>query len=374
MGICKIGSYGRALCVLFALLLTTGLSAQDRLSSPPELTTRAEEGLLLDIARAGDSLIAVGDHGVVLVSVDNGNSWQQIETPTSVLLTAVTFIDKKNGWMVGHDGLLARSLDGGQSWQTQLDGEKINRLRLGRLGARYAGLEQQASQQPDNDALAEQLDEMSYQLDDAQIALEEGPTTPLLDVWFEDSRTGFVLGGYGLFLKTTDGGENWQYWGDRLPNPDGFHLNSLIQDHQKRLYIAGEAGLLLRSDDGGDSWIALDSPYEGSFFSITEYRQQLYLMGLRGHLYRSTDAGEQWQELDTGSVTTLNGAAVIDDQLLLVGHGGVLLQASDNEPLQLRQLGVRRSWSSAVATADSWLLVGEGGVLRMPLQRGESNE
>lgn len=360
--------------LIFSLLtLTThAVSAQDRLSIEPVLSSRAQQSLLLDITRSDSRLVAVGDQGTVLLSDDEGGSWQQVTVPVSVMLTGVTFSTPQNGWIVGHDGLLARSQDAGQSWQQVMDGTRINTLRLASAQQNYARFEQRVAAQPDNEALIEQLDELSYSLEDAEIAVEEGPTTPLLDIWFRDSSLGFALGGYGLLLKTSDGGDSWKYWGDRLPNPDGFHLNSMTADHLGRIYIAGEAGLLLRSDDGGDSWVALDVPYDGSFFALTEYRNRLYLTGLRGNLFVSSD-GESWRSQDTGYSTTFNGAVSSADELLLIGHGGRLLSSAKGDLFEVLESGGRRSFSAGIDVADGWLLVGEGGVQKLVVKQGDDN-
>ncbi|WP_432470929.1 WD40/YVTN/BNR-like repeat-containing protein [Amphritea sp. HPY] len=359
--------------IISLLTLTAhAVSAEDRLSIEPVLSSRAQQSLLLDITRSDSRLVAVGDQGTVLLSDDEGGSWKQVTVPVSVMLTGVTFSTPQNSWIVGHDGLLARSQDAGQSWQRVMDGTRINQLRLASSQQNYARLEQRVAAQPDNDALLEQLDELSYSLEDAEIAVEEGPTTPLLDIWFRDSQLGFALGGYGLLLKTSDGGDSWQYWGDRLPNPDGFHLNSMTEDHLGRIYIAGEAGLLLRSDDGGDSWVALDVPYDGSFFALTEYRNQLYLTGLRGNLFVSSD-GESWHSQDTGYSTTFNGAVSSADELLLIGHGGRLLSSAKGDLFEVIESGGRRSFSAGIDVADGWLLVGEGGVQKVVVKQGDDN-
>jgi len=360
--------------LIFSLLILTthAVSAQDRLSLEPVLSSRAQQSLLLDITRSDNRLVAIGDQGTVLLSDDEGSSWQQRSIPFSVMLTAVTFSTSQNGWIVGHDGLLARSQDAGLSWQTVIDGAQINQLRLARVQQNYALLEQDVAAQPDNEALIDQLDELSYSLEDAEVAVEEGPTTPLLDIWFRDSNLGFALGGYGLLLKTSDGGENWQYWGDRLPNRDGFHLNSMTSDHLGRIYIAGEAGLLLRSDDAGESWVALDVPYDGSFFALTEYRNRLYLTGLRGNLFVSDD-GESWSSLDTGYRATFNGAVSSTDELLLIGHGGRLLSSTRGDLFDVLESGGRRSFSTGIEIPGGWLLVGEGGVHKLVVKQGDDN-
>lgn len=353
--------------VLTALLLSGSAFAQpsvDRLKTPALQSYRAEQTLMLDIAKRDQQLFAVGDHGVVMRSMDQGQSWQQQSTPFSVMLTAVFFSDAQHVWLTGHDGLLAVSRDGGVTWQTLLDGQQINQLRLHRLQDKVAELQTQLDVAPDNELLAEQFDNAVWSAEEAAVAVEEGPSVPLLDVWFANNQRGFALGGYGLLLKTEDGGQSWAYWGDRLDNPDNFHLNAMLVDHRGDLYIAGEAGLLFHSTDHGDSWTRIDTPYDGSFFSIIEYQQQLFLLGLRGHLYRSDD-GQKWQAVNTGFNATLLSAVVAADKLVLLGKGGLILQSSDGQHFTSLDSGGRRSLSAGVAVEDRYILVGEGGLLSL---------
>lgn len=351
-------------CMAAAVLLAGSVAAQpvaDRLNSPALLSYRADQALLLDIAASSNQLVAVGDQGIVMRSIDQGRSWQQQRTPFSVMLTSVFFADAEHGWLTGHDGLLAATGDGGVSWRTLLDGNQINQLRLQTLQQKMTEIQTRFDAEPDNDLLAEQLDTVSWLVADATAAVDDGAGVPLLDIWFADSQHGFALGGYGLLLKTEDGGDSWVYWGDRLENPDNFHLNAMAADHQGRLYIVGEAGLLFRSEDNGDSWSRIDTPYDGSFFGITEFNKQLYLMGLRGHLYRS-DSGLEWLPVDTGYEVTLLSAVAEADKLVLLGQGGMILQSPDGQHFSPLPSGGRRSLSAGLALNGVYILVGEGGL------------
>ncbi|MBU2963938.1 YCF48-related protein [Amphritea sp. 2_MG-2023] len=360
----------RSLIHCFALatvLLSSSVAAQpdvDRLNTSALLSYRAGQTLMLDIAKHGDQLLAVGDQGVVMRSSDQGQHWQQEQTPFSVMLTSVFFTDANNAWLTGHDGLLASSHDGGVTWKRLLDGNQINQLRLQRLQAVVVELQSQVDAEPENESLMTQLDDAVWYAEDAAAALAEGPSIPLLDVWFANDQQGFALGAYGLLLKTDDGGESWAYWGDRLDNPDNFHLNAMMADHRGDLYIAGEAGLLFRSTDKGMSWTRMDTPYEGSFFSITEFKQQLFLMGLRGHLYRSDD-GDDWQAVKTGYSATLLSAVAGADKLVLLGQGGLILESSEGLHFTALDSGGRRSLSAGVAVEGGYRLVGEGGLLSL---------
>src|SRR6266403_1968946 len=75
---------------------------------------------MLAVARAGSRSVAVGDHGTVILSDDDGNTWRQAkDVPTRVLLTSVCFIDDKQGWAVGHWGEILHTEDGGETWKLQ---------------------------------------------------------------------------------------------------------------------------------------------------------------------------------------------------------------------------------------------------------------
>lgn len=371
----KVGQ--RACWYVFVLLMAAtpfSFAMVDRIDTPSPFSYRASDGLLLDIAKAGKRLVAVGDQGRILVSDDQGKQWRQVTSPVSVLLTAVYFIDAQNGWAVGHDGIVVHTKDAGETWVKQLDGHQLNQLQL----KTYQALVELGG---DSQAQDLEMDELELYLDDAAVAMEEGPTQPLLDILFINNQQGFLLGSYGLLLKTVDGGNTWSVLSHRLPNPDRFHLNALLIDQYQSLIVAGEAGTLFRSDNFGESWVALDSPYEGSFFGISNYveqgQTQLLALGLRGHLFVSDNNGDSWQQIKLKSSSSLTSAAVYDNQLMIVGLGGLVLHSTTNDGLLagLKPFDQqdRRAWSSVVRVNDGWVLVGEKGIKRVSDQALEAS-
>ena len=93
------GFRARRFCVCLLALLGAGSQGADVASEPAPLAARA---LLLDVAAAGDRLVAVGDHGIIVISADHGRTWTQSLAPTRALLTGVSFPDAVHGWAVGH--------------------------------------------------------------------------------------------------------------------------------------------------------------------------------------------------------------------------------------------------------------------------------
>ena len=207
---CRPRTHWLAVAVV-ALALPLALPAQES-SEPARLAAQA---LLLDVVNAGGKLVAVGDHGQVVISGDNGRTWTQSLTPTRALLTGVSFPDPQHGWAVGHDGIILNTTDGGLTWHRQDDGR--------------------------------------------------GREDVYLDVLFRDSLHGFVVGAYGRFLTTDDGGKTWQAG---HPVAEEVHYNRISAGADGYLYLSGESGTTLVSNDGGRNWIKAEVPYDGSLFGI----------------------------------------------------------------------------------------------------------
>src|SRR5881392_2872753 len=113
--------------VILSLIAAAHLGAGAGGVEPPWLrsavtTEFGARSVLTAITRAGDRLVAVGERGIVIFSDDHGGRWQQAKVPVSVTLCAVRFIDKRQGWVVGHAGVVLATRDGGSSWSKQLDG------------------------------------------------------------------------------------------------------------------------------------------------------------------------------------------------------------------------------------------------------------
>jgi photosystem II stability/assembly factor-like uncharacterized protein len=343
---------------------------KDPLDTPAASTSKAHKTLLLDVVRAGQRLVAVGGHGHIIYSDDNGRSWQQASVPVSVTLTAVYFSSAKHGWAVGHDGVVLMSNDSGQSWKRQFDGYSANKaiVTAAKNKKQQSQVALDAAEASNNTVLIEEaemaLEAATYSLEDAEYDASTGSTKPFLDVWFYDARRGFAVGAYGMFFYTSDGGNTWKDVSARLPNPERFHLNSITLVGNRSLVVVGEMGMILRSDDLGETWHSIPSPYEGSLFSLINVGDQQLLFGLRGHVYSSSDAGISWTEIMTGSEQTLLSGVVGLKNAVLVGNGGsaILFDKALKKSRTLILEGRKAYAAVAEASDGSFILVGEAGI------------
>lgn len=352
--ICQV--VGRLMCLMaLPLGLAHAASVGNTLDTPAMQAPQAKSAVLLDLARAGARLVAVGERGIVLLSDDHGVSWRQATVPVSVSLTAVQFVDALTGWAVGHAGVVLVTHDGGEHWVVQLDGLRAAQLEL--VSAR-----QQLPSANDQVAAAARVQT-------AERLASEGADKPFLAVQFVDDRHGLIVGAYGLAFRTDDGGTTWHSIMGDIDNPMGAHLSAITQQGQ-HWFLAGEQGYLARSDDAGHSFTPLDSPYTGSFFTAqTGDNGVLLVAGLKGNAFVSSDLGQSFQPAPVSMPVSFSDAIRTDDgQLLLVNQSGALFRTNNPSGATLVPYGkpLGKPVSSVIQAADGSLtLAGFTGLTRL---------
>ena len=282
-------------------------------------SSRNQQAAVLDVASCGDRLVAVGPRGLILVSRDEGRTWEQRPASIDVTLTSITCIGNHVGFAVGHEETLLRTNDEGLSWQL---------VRTNAQGV------------------------------------------PLLRVRFFDADSGFATGGSGVLYSTRDGGNTWTR--SAITTTDDFdpHLFDIARLDDGRLVLAGEAGRLFRSDDNGISWQELPSPYSGSFFGLaTPQPNKLIAFGMLGHAFVSDDAGNSWDELPTRQHESFFSSTIADGRLYLVGADGAVATAPAEDPRRLSLVPApdRANISGLVATPGGLVYASDRGLRRTPL-------
>ena len=269
---------------LVALLPLASPHAAPLSAVPAASTSNATQATMLDAAWAGKRIVAVGDHGVVLLSDDQGASYRQAHSvPISVPLTGVSFVDVNQGWAVGHWGAILVSNDGGDTWQIQ--------------------------------------------------RLSSEQDRPLFAVHFFNDRQGVAVGLWSLVLTTADGGKTWTE--QTLKAPPGasradLNLMGLFAGSHGELYATAERGLLLRSDDQGNNWSYLETGYEGTLWSGAVLADgSLLVGGQRGTLLHGSAEGKDFRRLPLESKSSVTSVSVLGSQVLAVGLDGLMVR-SDN--------------------------------------------
>jgi photosystem II stability/assembly factor-like uncharacterized protein len=315
-----------ALFALASLACAEGGAVGSALSSPAMQIANPAHAVLIDLARAGDRLIAVGERGVIVLSDDNGQSWRQVKVPVSVTLVAVQFVDDKHGWAVGHGGTVLATADGGERWSLQI------------TGIQAAEFELKAAQ--DNKGNAVDADAADMRISNAERLVADGPDKPFLALHFLDAKHGLVAGSYGMVFSTRDGGATWQSLIGRIENPSLVHIYAIARkDHL--WFLAGEQGYVARSTDDGESFTQLPSPYNGSFFTANVRGDgALLIAGLKGHAYLSSDDGGSFNQLKVAWPNSISSSTRLPDgSVLLANQTGDLFSSSASNGLALNPVG-----------------------------------
>ena len=243
----------------------------------------AAQALLLDVARAGSRMVAVGEFGHVLLSDDNGDSWRQAASvPTRNTLVGVTFIDNQTGYAVGHAATILKTVDGGDNWTLQYN--------------------------------------------------ERRGETPLFAVYFADAQNGIAVGGFSYTFETNNGGESWTQRSLVEDSYDDFHLNDVFADKKGNLYIPAEFGTVYKSRDRGQNWQAIETGYDGSFWGgLGLANGDVLVFGMRGNVWRSANAGKSWKQVKTGTDQSVSGGTQLDDgRVVLAGLSGTVLVSKNS--------------------------------------------
>jgi photosystem II stability/assembly factor-like uncharacterized protein len=292
----NIGRSGTCLAIIFLMLCAFGPGARAAgqpvagwpTNRPAQIRPQAVSSPLLAATIAGEGtgsgIVAVGDHGVILLS-DDGNKYRQARSvPTRTMLTSVFFIDRNTGWAAGHDGVVLKTTDGGENW--------------------------------------------------ALLRQQYGQEQPILSIWFGDANNGLAVGLFGMALSSSDGGVTWNPL--KLTDGDAAdrHLYRIMATQTGALLIMAEAGTVFRSEDNGKHWDVIDSGEKGSLWSAAAFSDNgastIVTAGMRGHIIRSSDDGKSWQAVASGTTQSLTDVARLDGQDLAIGGmGGTVLVSSD---------------------------------------------
>lgn len=323
---------------------------------------------LLDVATDGTgTVVAVGNDGVVLRSIDAGLTWTQHSAPTGRLAAVefqggvvlaggdglfrsvdggVTFtsvhpatgvqsieaVGASNAWAVTSDGFVLRSTDAGASWSlTTLPagwffGAHCVSFESASLGwiVGYGGQMLRTNdggntwlftQSPTNSTLfGAQRDSgtVKFLLEDSGVYRgNTGNWTYGLFPWVTNARDFDIDGSFGLavglsgrIMYSPNNGVNWLFVHDDGPNE---HEGVVILDALTAV-VVGSDGRILRTDDGGTGWSLV---HGGTGIASPWVRglaasdaDTLFAACTFGKVLRTDDAGANWTELQAGTNTT----------------------------------------------------------------------
>jgi len=229
--------------------------------------------------------------------------WQIIQEDSQTMYTDMCFVDRNNGWIVGYSvaemgvedvGMIIHTGDGGQCWeyQTYKAGGRLfavdftDSLHGWVLG--YEGVIRYTN----NGGKRWETDSSLYQ---------EG--WHVADICFIDTLKGWAIGNSPQQIwHTKNGGKNWvrQYYNET----EGYFSKIFFVDSLSGW--VSDRGKILQTQDGGKSWIktyeSTDSLYFKSIDFINRQLGWIVGVGLPGNIIlRTSNGGLSWDPVSIGS-------------------------------------------------------------------------
>lgn len=122
--------------------------------------------------------------------------------------------------------------------------------------------------------------------------------TQLNCVEFLDSLTAYSVGNFGIILKSTDGGRNWNIQ-ESGTNLDLYSISAIDKD---TVYVCGDGLNVFKTTNGGNSWENIFnkswSNNTNCIFFVTPAVG--YIAGDGTTLFKTTDYGATWNDLNVG--------------------------------------------------------------------------
>jgi len=315
----------RLLATVLAALTLTACESRLVLDHVVEQQQKALQRTdLFQASTANDEVIVtVGSYGVIVVSNDDGQSWQRQKLEPQPSLIDVTHCPDGSLVALAMEGQVWLSQDNGGSWTEHDMGtvEVPQALTCDPAGQLWVvGSFSTILNSPD---LGSSWNIHSF---DEDLIFSH--------VQFFSSLDGLVTGEFGTLMLTRDGGQSWAR---AEPVPAEFYpMASLFLDMEHG-WVAGLNGTVFHTPDGGKTWVKQESDSSAPLYTLVQSGGKIYAVGDFGTLleYRvqnsaqnkSSDNG-RWvhSSIDVGSRSFLRAVQVLPDGSLVLGGGGGVLK------------------------------------------------
>lgn len=289
----------------------------------------------------------------------NPNYTEQTDWQLSVInsdknLNSIAFIDNFTGFVVGSNGLILKTTDGGQNWneininytkdlfsvclangRIFCAGENGTLLKSGFNSQSYESINTGINENffnlkfiDDNTGFITGSNGVILNTVDGGLTWHKtttGEKENLFSIDFADGRTGFVVGWNGTILKTEDQGVTWH----KINSNQKSYLKNILFVNQFLGFIVGGDGLVLRTDDGGAAWSKVDIGTTSGLYKIFfENNDEGMILSNRGEIFKTRDAGKTWKKFNIGKPVILNDIQKLTTgRYLIIGNNGSIFKS-----------------------------------------------
>lgn len=272
-----------------------------------------------------DSGIAIGEHGSIFLTADSAKTWMDISSVshTSENLNSLAFptatevISNRTGWVVGDHGTILKSGTRGLTWIQQNSGttQNLRSVFYVDLTDMWAcgdsGIVLHSPNAFDWNTLP------SYRTVNFNciVVYEDASPTTTVDTAYVFGDNGTIchiyfnsVSGAGGAVVTDSSNHTGVTANLRgaytFPKTESYQLNPL-----GRVWVVGDNGTILYKQNTGSPWVQQTAPTSANLYSVTFFDSlNGFILGSGGTILRTNDGGEFWTQLNSGTTADLRGS------------------------------------------------------------------
>jgi len=254
-----------------------------------------------------DSGIIVGDSSALVSLKKSGDAWitRQLAAPDPMrknIRDVTLSFQSKYGILVGDSGLIMRTLDRGQTWLSfakkrvrySLNSVWFQNPRIYAVGDSGTLLKSSGSSTFDQKPLPEVIP----------------ATTNFYSCKFLTDSIGYVIGQYGVILKTVNIGETWGYKTSGVTSTlRSIFVSGSSTAFNTDAWVVGDDGVILKSTDGGDRWVKQTSGVTTTLRNVA-FSDSIhgFAFGDQGIILATKDGGITWTGQESNASVSLRGS------------------------------------------------------------------
>lgn len=350
------------LCIFLILIFTINFAAaQDwewTLAAKPDFDSGIFGACMLSDGNTGWAVGNDVNFGRIFRTNDGWQTWSE-QTDTNVTKTSlsdVSFVNESIGWIVGQQGVILHTNDGGQQWEIQGQGVTgVNLVQISAIDANHAFA------CGDNGVIAFTSDGTNWSL------VNTGTSNPFYGIDMYDATHGVAVGKGQTAYFTADG-MNWNP-ATQVPNIGDKDFNAVSMIDQNNAWLVGDGFSVLalksvfaKTSDGGKTWTIWEPSeliMENMWGIDFDASGKGVAVGDKGWVFVSAD-GNSWTPLPRKFANKSESAAIVGDKIWAIGGSGIINYSDDfgaNWRL-LPQVTANYLYKLAVADNDRTVAIG----------------
>lgn len=272
-------------------------------------------------------IFALGQAGTLLRTTNGGDNWVTIAAGTANNLVSMDFINSNTGY-IGSSMELLKTVNGGNTWTTVAPYNGSGRISFVNENTGWRGGNNASILKTTNGG-----ENWSVQ--------NVGFTCITQAVHFINTNTGFAsaIGDSTWIIKTINGGSTWQIiYRSGTASYSNFHVRN-----SNHIYIVGGNGLFVRTTNGGTNWIQTQIVSGGFSFSSAFFADETtgIAVGSGGRIFATTNGGDNWVQEGNSVNSSLTSVSFMPGTLstgFTVGVNGAILKTTNGGALGIQQI------------------------------------